>query len=300
MVTLWAPRSVGELAWETLRLYRRAAGAWLVVTAVVQLPVAVLAAVLSHHAAVAGAPLLWSLVTLVVGALGFALLAGAFAVLLGDAVLGRGASVGRAFGVLARRARGLFGTTLLAVAGVLAVFAVCLLGVILVVFAVLIAVALVSRRGAPAGGSIPIAMPVFAAGGGLVFGIATAVLVLAVLVRWGFVFAVVVLEGQTGIGALRRSAALVQGTWGRVFGCYFALATPSTAVGAAGAALLRALPGPVWLAPLGGAVASLPLDAFMYAGIILLYLDLRIRQERLTPADLAATLPAVEGTSRCK
>ncbi len=107
------------------------------------------------------------------------------------------------------------------------------------------------------------------------------------LVTWTFIVVVVVLEGQGPMGALRRSSSLVKGHWWRVLGfmllsavAMIAIALPlllATSMISAGNSLLRGLLLNLIMVPL---VPITPL------AILMMYYDLRVRKEGLTPARL--------------
>lgn len=113
--------------------------------------------------------------------------------------------------------------------------------------------------------------------------------------RWSLASVALLLEGLTVGRALRRSAALVRGTWWRVLGVLlltYVLAALAQAILVGPAALLAGLLG-FWL-PQGTAlalgtfisllfttIASVLVQPFVASVTALLYTDLRIRQEGL-------------------
>jgi hypothetical protein len=128
----------------------------------------------------------------------------------------------------------------------------------------------------------PIFFAVVLAGIGIALGLVLLVVPgLYVGVRWYFVPQAVVIEGARSVGALSRSAGLVQGSWWRTFGLV------------AAANLAAAVPGLLLIAPfnavadssdravwsLVGTVATVTLTApFVALFATLLYYDLRTRR----------------------
>ena len=102
------------------------------------------------------------------------------------------------------------------------------------------------------------------------------------LVVWFFAMPAVVIEGKDGIAALGRSRELTRGSWWRLFG-----------IGVTYAAIALAVMLPAWIVlgivsiitdsvtPLviGVTVAAILLIPLYYAGTVLVYVDLRVRNE---------------------
>ncbi|WP_052591392.1 glycerophosphoryl diester phosphodiesterase membrane domain-containing protein [Luteipulveratus mongoliensis] len=217
----------------------------------------------------------------VLQAIGGIALTGMLTVVLADAVLGRRMSIGGAWAKVKGRLWALIGLNLL-------IFLMLIGGVgLLVLVAVLVGVGLSEGFG------ILIAV---------VGGLGAVVLMIFVWVKWSFASACVVLEKQGPIKALKRSWALTQGQWWRVFGisllAQLAAGVLSSIVIAPFALLLgfqnlsdpEALPSVGFL--VGMQLVSLVVSTFtapFIAGVTgLLYLDQRIRKEALDVTLIAA------------
>ncbi len=196
---------------------------------------------------------------------------GLFTVLVGAAVLGRSLDASRTWGLLRARLAPLLGLTLLLVVGGLAVIA---LSAGLVV---------VAGDGARAG-----------CGGGAGRCSRSAVFVgaLVVYVRIAVAAPALVLEGVGPVVALRRSWVLVQGSWWRVLGVLLLsglitsllTAVVSVPVGVAVSALAGFEPSLLASAiasGITGVIAGIVTWPFTAAVTGLLYVDLRMRRERL-------------------
>ena len=134
----------------------------------------------------------------------------------------------------------------------------------------------------------------------LFFLVAPLLLLIVLLVYWTCAVPVIVVEGNSAIGALRRSSQLVRGSWWRVFG--ISLVVGLVTVGLAITASLPfmaidALAGLVGLDGLGaqilgmggiaGGVVAAPVAAISGT---LLYYDLRVRKEGFDLSSLSAEL----------
>ena len=131
---------------------------------------------------------------------------------------------------------------------------------------------------------------------GIVLGLLAGVVVTVWLVtRWSLASVALLLEGLGVVGALRRSASLVKGTWWRVFGVLlltYVLAFVATLVLVGPAGLVAGIVQVAVPTSTGTAVAtfitlvfstlaSVLVQPFVASVTALLYTDLRIRQEGL-------------------
>ena len=100
------------------------------------------------------------------------------------------------------------------------------------------------------------------------------------LVIWFFALPAVVIEGRDGISALKRSRELTLGSWWRLFGIgvVFTLVAIAAAIPVGFVLGIASLASAVVIDVGSGALAAL-LTPFFYAGSVLVYLDLRVRQE---------------------
>ena len=111
------------------------------------------------------------------------------------------------------------------------------------------------------------------------------------LVIWFFALPAVVIEGRDGISALKRSRELTLGSWWRLFG----IGVVFTLLAIAAAIPVGIVLGIVSLASVNvveiglGVIAAL-LIPFFYAGSVLVYVDLRVRQEGYGTQELADDL----------
>ena len=100
------------------------------------------------------------------------------------------------------------------------------------------------------------------------------------LVIWFFALPVVVIEGRDGIAALKRSRELTLGSWWRLFGIgvVFTLLVIAAAIPIAVVLGRISLSG-VNVVEVGSGVIAALLVPFFYAGSVLVYVDLRVRNE---------------------
>ena len=111
------------------------------------------------------------------------------------------------------------------------------------------------------------------------------------LVIWFFALPAVVIEGRDGISALKRSRELTLGSWWRLFG----IGVVFTLLAIAAAIPVGIVLGIVSLASvnvveIGSGVIAALLIPFFYAGSVLVYVDLRVRQEGYGTQELADDL----------
>lgn len=131
---------------------------------------------------------------------------------------------------------------------------------------------------------------------GIVLGLlAGAVVTVWLVTRWSLASVALLLEGLGVVGALRRSAALVKGTWWRVFGILLltyvlafvasmVLVGPATLVAGVVDLALQSSTGTAvstFVILLFSTLASVLVQPFVASVTALLYTDLRIRQEGL-------------------
>ena len=100
------------------------------------------------------------------------------------------------------------------------------------------------------------------------------------LVIWFFAMPAVVIEGRDGIAALKRSRELTLGSWWRLFGIgiVFTLLAIAAAI-PAGIVLGIVSLASLNVVEVGSGVIAALVTPFFYAGSVLVYLDLRVRQE---------------------
>ena len=109
---------------------------------------------------------------------------------------------------------------------------------------------------------------------------------------WSLIGPVMVVEHVYGKAALKRSRALVKGYFGRTVGIIFVSAFLVSAVGSGLQAVLAMIP---WLgAALSGAVSGIT-STYTSAVVVVLYIDLRCRQENFDLQLMAAQVAAVGG-----
>jgi len=131
---------------------------------------------------------------------------------------------------------------------------------------------------------------------GIVLGLlAGAVVTVWLVTRWSLASVALLLEGLGVVAALRRSAALVKGTWWRVFGILLltyvlafvasmVLVGPATLVAGVVDLALQSSTGTAvstFVILLFSTLASVLVQPFVASVTALLYTDLRIRQEGL-------------------
>jgi len=114
-------------------------------------------------------------------------------------------------------------------------------------------------------------------------------------IRFGFSVPVVVVEGQRGREAMRRSWRLSDGNFWRVFGIglvAFLLAGFVSAIVVVPATIAAHNIGPSgwWIRAIGSSVGAVLTPPFPQTVITLLYLDLRARKEGVTPEGLELEL----------
>ena len=100
------------------------------------------------------------------------------------------------------------------------------------------------------------------------------------LVIWFFALPVVVIEGRDGIAALKRSRELTIGSWWRLFGMgvVFLVVAIAAAI-PIGIVLSIASLTSLNVVEAGSGVIAALLAPFFYAGSVLVYVDLRVRNE---------------------
>jgi hypothetical protein len=111
------------------------------------------------------------------------------------------------------------------------------------------------------------------------------------LVIWFFALPAVVIEGRDGISALKRSRELTLGSWWRLFGIgvVFTLLAIAAAI-PVGIVLVIVSLASVNVVEVGLGVIAALLIPFFYAGSVLVYVDLRVRQEGYGTQELADDL----------
>ena len=128
---------------------------------------------------------------------------------------------------------------------------------------------------------------------GTIFFIPIASLFLWALVNWSLFVQAIIIEKCSITGFLARSRELVRRNWGRVFGILALLVLPAAVLfwiaGAAGR-LGISLP---WAGPIFSLLAAAAAPFYMI-GAILLYFDLRVRQEDFNKETLARNLKIAE------
>lgn len=229
-----------------------------------------------------------ALVAAAVSGLALLVLTGVVTAVVGEGVLGRPMSAGGAWRALRPLVGRLFATSLLTWVIVAGIVVVSILPGVVVLAA-----------GSSAGGGALVAV-------GALAGVVVAAYVGVLL---ALAPAALVLERQSVRGALRRSRALVRGSWWRVAGILGLAAILSAVVsaiisvpfGIAGGGLVGLTAqhtlsfGELLASSLGGLVASTVVRPFSAAVVALLYVDRRMRSEALDLALLrasSATQPA--------
>ena len=111
------------------------------------------------------------------------------------------------------------------------------------------------------------------------------------LVIWFFALPVVVIEGRDGISALKRSRELTLGSWWRLLGIgvVFTLLAIAAAI-PVGIVLVIASSASSNVVGVGSGVIAALLVPFFYAGSVLVYVDLRVRNEGYGTQELADDL----------
>ena len=111
------------------------------------------------------------------------------------------------------------------------------------------------------------------------------------LVIWFFALPAVVIEGRDGISALKRSRELTLGSWWRLFGIgiVFALLAIAAAIPVGFVLGIASSANPTVVEAGAGVIVAL-LVPFFYAGSVLVYVDLRVRNEGYGTEALAADL----------
>ena len=112
------------------------------------------------------------------------------------------------------------------------------------------------------------------------------------LVSWIFAGPAIMIEGRPPIDALRRSHALVKGSWWRVFGIVvvFALVLFGLAIVVSIPAAILINLSQATLGNLLGVLANALVLPVAAVGATLVYLDLRVRKERYTLDEMASEL----------
>ena len=267
------PLSLGEILDGAFATMRRNPGATLglaaIVTTIGQLVQVFLILGVEHGDRHGGA----SAVLLIVGALISLifqlLLSGALTLVVGDAVLGKRMSMNEALHRVLPRVPALFGVVVLQI---LVALAAALPGIILAVIA--------GVAGIP--------------GLAVLIGIADAVFFVYVVVRVSLSAPALVLEGQRPVAALRRSSALVRGSWWRIFGITLLVYVVGRLTGGligipfsllsgvslAGSEDSYTAGGLLWGA-IGGIVSGTVSYPIISGSIAILYIDRRMRREGL-------------------
>ena len=111
------------------------------------------------------------------------------------------------------------------------------------------------------------------------------------LVIWFFAMPAVVIEGRDGIAALKRSRELTLGSWWRLFGIgiVFTLLVVAAAIPVGVVLGIASLAIPVVI-DVGAAVLAALLTPVFYVGSVLVYVDLRVRNEGYDTQALADDL----------
>jgi hypothetical protein len=267
------PLSLGEILDGAFATMRRNPGATLglaaIVTTIGQLLQVFLILGVTHGDSHASA----SAVVLIVGALISLIfqlvLSGALTLVIGDAVLGRRMSMSEAVQRVLPRVPALFGVVVLEI---LVSLGAALPGIILAVIAAVI--------------GIP--------GLAVLIGIADAVFFSYVVVRLSLSAPALVLEGQRPVAALRRSSALVRGSWWRVFGITLLVYVVGRLTGGligipfsllSGVSLAGSddsyTAGGLFWGAIGGIVSGTVSYPIISGSIAILYIDRRMRREGL-------------------
>ncbi|HMH92413.1 MAG TPA: glycerophosphoryl diester phosphodiesterase membrane domain-containing protein [Streptosporangiaceae bacterium] len=225
---------------------------------------------------------LLAVVTVLLGLLGQVVLTGLLTMVIGRAVLGEQASIGRAWSLVRGRFAALLGVTLLT-------------GAIFIGLWIPWAIILVVLLAAGAGG-VSVAW-------GILGGLATLVIAVLALIRLSLAAPVTVLERYGPWTSLRRSWNLTRGSFWRIFGILlltvivvglaaFILELPFdilkgvlgagsvTPVSLSGAATSASAAG-IIVGGIGGIIASAIVRPVSSGVIVMLYLDMRMRKEGL-------------------
>jgi hypothetical protein len=257
------PRGLGALLDETFAVYGRHLNRWLIIAALVQTPVALVAFGLGQ---LSGGPVV-ALAAYVLGVAGTVLIYGAVAYGVGQHYVTGAVGVRECYARAWWRVRSL---TLLALAPM----------------AALLAVALPLRYGGDvAGGALALLL---------------VPLVLAAAVYWSMAVPTVVVEEQKALGGLRRSYALMKGSWLRAVGVALTLMLV-----ALGMAIVLTIPlsllasvsdiAPAFgaasiLAGIGGMIVGIAVPPVLMIAWTLLYNDLRVRKENYDVAAMSREL----------
>jgi hypothetical protein len=125
----------------------------------------------------------------------------------------------------------------------------------------------------------PLFGAVLLAGLGVALGLVLIVPGVYLAIRWFFVPQAVVIDGQQGLGALRRSGALVQGFWWRTFGIVLLSQLPGVLIGLPFASLAAGSDRQLF-ALIGEIVTQAVAAPFVALLATLVYYDLRARAQR--------------------
>jgi hypothetical protein len=128
----------------------------------------------------------------------------------------------------------------------------------------------------------PLFLAVLLAGLGVTAGLLLILPGIYLAIRWFFVPQAVVLDGQQGTGALRRSGELVQGFWWRTFGIVLLAQLPGVLIGVPFASLAASADRQLY-ALIGDIVTQTVTAPFVALVATLLYYDLRARQAAQRP-----------------
>ena len=111
------------------------------------------------------------------------------------------------------------------------------------------------------------------------------------LVIWFFAMPAVVIEGRDGIAALKRSRELTLGSWWRLFGIgiVFTLLAIAAAIPVGFVLGIASSANPTVVEAGAGVIVALLVPVF-YVGSVLVYVDLRVRNEGYGTEALAADL----------
>lgn len=254
-----------------------------VLTQILLLPVNAVALSGARGGAGSLTSVLASSVSSLVSAVVTLLLSGLFAVTVGRAVLGQGVTPREAWRLTRPRLPALLGATSLLLAALVALVALALAPGLVV---------------AAAGASLVATVPLLLLGG--LAGFAGVAYLYA---SYALAPAAAVLEREPARAALRRSRRLVTGSWWRTFGILLlaqvlagvlaAILSAPFSIGVVRAALSGGAVGPValGLSTLGATLAATVTWPFLAAVTTLLYLDLRMRRERLDVTLARAAMP---------
>jgi hypothetical protein len=117
---------------------------------------------------------------------------------------------------------------------------------------------------------------VLLAGLGVALGLVLILPGIYLAIRWFFVPQTVVIDGERGPGALRRSGDLVQGSWWRTFGIVLLCQLPAVLIGVPFASLAASADRQLF-ALIGEIVTQTVVAPFVALLATLLYYDLRAR-----------------------